>query len=132
MRESEMRRVVGGWLLAGFVMLIGEGALGMSLSTSLKNFYAEFEVVKQCAEQAQLTTADADLAKAAIAKIEAHYLQRDASFDKDRVLKAAIADKDEGFRIATRNRNSDLRHYCRLSLKELLTKAEEIDPGTKP
>ncbi|HSD93069.1 MAG TPA: hypothetical protein VLB11_08600 [Methyloceanibacter sp.] len=127
-----MRRVVGGGVVVGCVVLGAQGAVGGNLSVSLKNFYAEFEVVKQCAEQAQLTAADADLAKTAIAKVEAHYLERDASIDKDRVLKAAIADKDEGFRIATRNRNSDLRHYCRLSLKELLTKAEEIDPATKP
>lgn len=127
-----MRARAVGWLVAGSVMVIAEGALGVSLSTSLKNFYAEYEVVKQCAEQAQLTAADAELAKAAIAKIEAHYLQRDASIDKERVLKAAIADKNEGIRIATRNHNSDLKHYCRVSLKELLAKADEIEPDAKP
>jgi hypothetical protein len=112
-------------------MLIAEGALGVSLSTSLKNFYAEYEVVKQCAEQAQLTATDAELAKAAIAKIEAHYLRRDASIDKERVLKEAVADKNDGFRIATRNSGSDLKYYCRVSLKELLAKAEEVDPSGK-
>ena len=67
--------------------------------------------------------------KAAIAKIETHYLQRDASINKDRLLKEAVANKDEGFRIATRSRKSDLRQYCRISLNELLAKAEEIDSG---
>ncbi len=126
-----MRRGAGGWLLAGCVVVISQGALGANFSTSLKNFYAEYEVVKQCAQEAQVTAADADLAKAAMEKIEAHYLQRDASIDKERVLKAAVADKNDGFRIATRNSNSDLKYYCRVSLKELLAKAEEIDSGRK-
>jgi hypothetical protein len=126
-----MRARAVGWLAAGLAMVSG-GALASNLSTSLKNFYAEYEVVKQCADQAQLTAADADQAKAAIAKIEAHYLQRDASIDKERVLKAAVADKNDGFRIATRNsNNTDLRFYCRVSLKELLAKAEEIDSSAK-
>jgi trimethylamine:corrinoid methyltransferase-like protein len=126
-----MRGRAAGWLVAGLAMVSG-GALASNLSTSLKNFYAEYEVVKQCAEEAQLTATDAELAKAAIAKIEAHYLGRDASIDKDRVLKAAIADKNDGFRIATRGAKSDLRPYCRVSLKELLAKAEELDASIKP
>jgi hypothetical protein len=120
-----MRARAALWLAAGLTMVSG-GALASSLSTSLKNFYAEYEVVKQCAEEAQLTAADAEMAKAAIDKIEAHYLERDSSINKERVLKAAVADKDEGFRIATRGNKSDLRPYCRVSLKELLAKAEEI------
>jgi hypothetical protein len=126
-----MRARAAGWLVAGLAMISG-GALGSNLSTSLKNFYAEYEVVKQCAEEAQLTTGDAELAKAAIDKIEAHYLRRDASINKERVLKAAIADKDEGFRIATRGSKTDLRPYCRVSLNELLAKAEEIEASAKP
>ena len=118
------------WLAAGLTMVSG-GALASNLSTSLKNFYAEYEVVKQCAEEAQLTAADAEVAKAAIDKIEAHYLERDSSINKERVLKAAVADKDEGFRIATRGNKADLRPYCRVSLKELLAKAEEIEANSK-
>lgn len=126
-----MRARTALWLVAGLAMVSG-GALGGNLSTSLKNFYAQNEVVKQCAAEAQLTAADAELAKAAIAKIEAHYLQRDASINRERVLKAAVADKDEGIRIATRSGKADLRPYCRVSLKELLAKAAEIEPSTKP
>jgi hypothetical protein len=70
-----MRRGAGGWLLAGCVVAISQGALGANLSTSLKNFYAEYEIVLQCQQQAQLAAADADQAKAAIAKIETHYLR---------------------------------------------------------
>jgi hypothetical protein len=122
-----MRRSAGGWLLAGCVVLILQGAFAANLSASLKNFYTEYEVVKQCQEEAQLSAADADQAKAAMAKIETQYLQRDASIDKDRLLKEAVVNKDEGFRIATRSLKSDLRQYCRVSLKELVAKAEEID-----
>jgi hypothetical protein len=125
-----MRMRAVGWLAAGAVLVSG-GALGGNLSTSLKNFYAQNEVVQQCALVAQLTAADAESAKAAIVKIEAHYLQRDASIDKDRVLQAAVADKNDGFRIATRNSGQDLRFYCQVSLKELLDKAEEIDQSSK-
>ncbi|HXG77762.1 MAG TPA: hypothetical protein VNJ31_00295 [Methyloceanibacter sp.] len=121
-----------GWCFVVLVAAMGHGALAANLSTSLKNFYAEYEVVKLCAEEAQLSAADAELAKAAIDKIEAHYLKRDASINKERVLKAAIADKDEGIRIATRGGNkSDLGTYCRVSLKELLAKAEEIEATAK-
>ena len=121
-----MRRGAIGWILAGWLALTWAGPAAANYSTSLKNFYAEYEVVKQCQQEAQLSATDAETAKAAITKIEAHYLQRDASIDKARLLKQAVADKNDGFRIATRGSKSDLRHYCRLSLKELLAKAEEI------
>jgi len=124
-----MRLGAGGWILAGSVVLISQGALGASLSASLKNFYAEYEVVKECQEEAQVSAADVEAAKGAIAKIEAYYLQRDASIDKERLLKQAVADKNDGIRIATRNSNSDLKYFCRVSLKELLDKAEEVGPS---
>jgi len=44
------------------------------------------------------------------------------------LLKAAVADKNEGFRIMARS-GSGLRPYCRQSLHELLTKVEEIAPS---
>ena len=50
---------------------------------------------------------------------------------KDALLKVAIANKDEGFRIATRSLKSNVRQYCRVTLNELLAKAEEIDASTK-
>jgi hypothetical protein len=124
-------RGASGWILAGSLVVFAQAALAGNLSTSLKNFYAEYEVVKQCQVVSQLSPADAEAAKSAIAKIEAYYLKRDSSIDKERVLKQAVADKDDGFRIATRNNSADLRYYCRASLKELLAKAEEVAPGEK-
>jgi hypothetical protein len=126
-----MLRGASAWLLAACAVLISQGALGVSLSASLRNFYTEYEVVKQCLEQAQLSAADGETAKAAIAKIETHYLERDASIKKEVLLKEAVANKDEGFRIATRSLKSNLRQYCRATLNELLAKAGEIDAISK-
>jgi hypothetical protein len=124
-----MRLGAGGWLLAGCVVVMSHSALGGNLSVSLKNYYAEYEIVLQCEEQAQLSTAEVDAAETAIKKIETYYLEKDSSIDKDHLLKQAVADKDEGFRIVTRSAKSDLRHYCRQSLRELLAKGEEIAPS---
>jgi hypothetical protein len=124
-----MRLGAGGWSLACCVVLMSGSALGVSLSASLKNYYAQYEIVLQCEEQAQLSTADADAAEAAIEKIEAYYLKRDSSIDKNHLLDQAVADKNEGFRILARSGPSGLRPYCRQSLRELLGKAEEIGPS---
>lgn len=127
-----MSRGAGGWLLIGWVVLVAHGAQAANLSVSLRNFYTEYEVVKQCLEQAQLPPDDAETAKAAMARIETHYLQRDTSINKDRLLKEAVANKDQGFKMVTATRKVDLRQYCRVSLNELLTKAEEIKASAKP
>ena len=119
-----------GWSLVLCVGLMSQSALGVSLSASLKNYYAEYEIVLQCRQQAQLSPGDADAAGAAIAKIEAYYLKKDASLDKDRLLKQAVADKNDSFKIVGRSGSSGLRPYCRMSLNELLTKAREVDSGS--
>jgi hypothetical protein len=126
-----MRLGAGGWLLAGFLVLVAQGAFGADLAGWLRNFYAEYLVVEQCQQQAQLSPDSSKLAKGAIAKIEAYYLKRDPHINKEHMMKRAIADKDDGFRIATRNSDSDLRDYCRASLKELLDKADEVAPSGK-
>lgn len=123
-----MRLGARGWSLVCCAVLVSGSALAGNLSASLKNYYAEYEIVLQCEEQSHLTEADADAAEAAIDQIEAYYLKKDASIDKDHLLNAAVADKDEGFRIMARSGVSGLRPYCRQSLKDLLTKAEEIGP----
>lgn len=125
-----MRLGARGWILAGAVMLTSQAAFGVSLSVSLKNYYAEHQIVLQCQELAQLSADDAAAAGAAIEKIEAYYLKRDDSLDKDRLLKQAVADKNDSFRIVQRSGASGLRPYCRMSLRELLTKARDVDPGS--
>ena len=127
-----MRLGAYGWLLAGSVMLMPQGVLAGNLSVSLRNFYAEYEIVLQCHKHAQVAATDVERAKAAIAKIENDlFCSGSSSIDKNRLLKQAVADKDEGFKIVTRSAKSDLRPYCRMSLNELLAKGEEIDTGGK-
>jgi hypothetical protein len=123
-----MRLGAGGWLLAGLVVLVSQVALASNLSISLKNYYAEYEVALQCQLQGKLSTEDTDAAKTAIAKVEAYYLKRDSKIKKDHLLKLAIADKNEGFRIMARSGDDGLRAYCRQSLNDLLSKADDIGP----
>ncbi len=122
-----MRLGARGWSLAVCLVLMSAGALASNFSASLKNYYAQFEIVVACEEQAQLSEAEADAAEAAMDKIESYYLKKDASIDKDHLLDLAEADRDEGFRIMGRS-GGGLRPYCRQSLRELLMKAEEIAP----
>lgn len=118
-----------GWsVVAGSVLLMSQAAFGVTLSVSLKNYYAEYEIVRQCRELAQLSAAEAGAAGAAMTKIEAYYLKRDASLDTDSLLKQAVADKNDSFKIVGRSGTSGLRPYCRMSLNELLTKAREVAP----
>ena len=120
-----MRLGARGWSMAVCMVLMSGSALASNLSASLKNYYAQFEIVVSCEEQEQLTTAEADAAEAAMDKIESYYLKKDSSIDKNHLLDQAEADSDEGFRIMARS-GGGLRPYCRQSLRELLTKAEEI------
>jgi len=122
-----MRLGARGRSLAVCMMLMSGSALAGNLSASLKNYYAQFEIVVTCEEQEQLSTAEADAAEAAMDKIETYYLKKDSSIDKDRLLDQAAADKDEGLRIMSRS-GGGLRPYCRQSLRDLLNKAEEIGP----
>jgi hypothetical protein len=122
-----MRLGARGWSLAVCLVSMSAGALASNFSASLKNYYAQFEIVVACEEQAQLSEAEADAAEAAMDKIESYYLKKDASIDKDHLLDLAEADRDEGFRIMGRS-GGGLRPYCRQSLRDLLMKAEEIAP----
>ena len=120
-----MRLGAWGWSLAICVVLLSGGAFAVSLSASLKNYYAEFEIVLECEVQEHLSTAEADAAEAAIDKIEDYFLAREPSINTESLQKRAVADKDEGLRIMARS-GGGLTPYCRQSLRELLTKAKEI------
>ena len=124
-----MRLGAWGWSLAFCAVLASGSAFAVSLSTSLKNYYAEFEIVLDCEVKDHLSTAEVDAAEAAMDKIEDYYLKRDSSLDPDSLLKEAVADKDEGFRIMARS-GGGLRPYCQQSLRALLIKAKEIDPAS--
>lgn len=123
-----MFHAVNRWLLVCCVIGITQSAYAASnLAVFLKNFYTDYEVVKQCSGQAQLTPSDVETAKTAMAAIEKHYLQRDASLDKGRLQQEAVANKNAGFKMVNTTRKVDLGQYCRVSLNELVGKEREID-----
>jgi hypothetical protein len=125
-----MRLGARGWSLAFCAVLMSGSAFAVSLSASLKNYYAEFEIVLECEVKEHLSTKDADAAEAAIDKIEDYYLGRDASINTESLQKKAVSDKNEGFRIMARS-GGGLQPYCRQSLRELLIKAKEIEPAAQ-
>ena len=118
-----MRVGARGWSLAVCLVSMSAGAVASNFSASLKNYYAQFEIVVACEESA----ASDVYKRQAMDKIESYYLKKDASIDKDHLLDLAEADRDEGFRIMGRS-GGGLRPYCRQSLRDLLMKAEEIAP----
>jgi hypothetical protein len=102
------------------------------LSMYLKNYYADYQIVEDCSNQAQLTATDAQTAKDAMAKIEAYYLHRDASINKDRVLKQAVSNKNAAYKMMKETNKVDPRQFCRASLNDLVSKLHEIDAHTTP
>ena len=98
-----------------------------SLSVFLKGYYTDYQIVLDCLGKAHLTSADAETAKSAIAKIEAYYLHRDPSINKDRLQKEAVANKNQGFKMLDTTNKVDVGQYCRVSLNELVAKEQEIE-----
>ncbi|MDJ0513521.1 MAG: hypothetical protein QNJ62_08775, partial [Methyloceanibacter sp.] len=98
----------------------------ISLSVALKNYYAEYEIVEQCARQAQLTREDVETASTAIDVIEKYYFGRDQGLNKARLKREAVADKNDSFKILERSGESGFRPYCQMSLNELVRKAQEV------
>ena len=72
-------RHFGVWgLLAASAGLMGTQAdAAISLAVALKNYYAEYEIVQQCARRSQLTVEDVETAGTAMAAIEKYYFGRD-------------------------------------------------------
>jgi hypothetical protein len=103
-----------------------------SLSVYLKNYYTEYEVVRGCSDQAHLTAADAEMAKDAMAKIEAYYLHRDSAINKDSLMKQAVSNKNVAFKMMKETNKVDPRQFCRGSLNDLVSKLREIDADATP
>ena len=117
---------VWGMLMAGATVLAVPANAAISLAVALKNNYAAYEIVAQCARQAQLTQEDVETAGTAMAAIEAYYLGRDSGLDKAHLKRLAVDDKNDSFKILARSGASGFRPYCQMSLNELLRKAEEV------
>jgi len=117
---------VWGILFAGAASFAMPAGAAISLSDALKNYYAEYEIVEQCARQAQLTREDVETASTAIDAIEKYYFDRDQGLDKARLKQKAVAEKNDSFKILERSGESGFRPYCQMSLNELVRKAKEV------
>ena len=128
-----MLRLTDRFLLACCLALLPLAAhAAPSLSVFLKGYYTDYEVVRDCSDQAHLTAADAQTAKDAMAKIEAYYLHRDASIDKDKLVKQAVSNKNVAFKMMKETSKVDARQFCRGTLNDLVSKLHEIDADATP
>ena len=98
----------------------------------LKTYYSDFAIVKECAGRGRLSAGDVDVAKAALAKIEAYYLQRDPAIKKDVLLKQAVSNKNIAFKMMAETGKVDLRQFCRAALNDLTGKLHDIEAAPAP
>jgi hypothetical protein len=96
-------------------------------SVFLRSYYTEYQVVRDCSDQARLTAEDAAKAKEAMATIEAYYLHREPSINKERLVKQAIHNKNAAFKMMSETNKVDARVFCRASLNDLVSKVHDID-----
>ena len=103
------------------------------MAVYLRSYYTEYEVILDCSDHDHLTAADAATAKDAMAKIEAYYLQRDSSINKDKVMKEAVTNKNQAFKMMNETNKVDARQFCRASFNDLVSKLNEIaaTPGRR-
>ena len=100
------------------------------LSVYFRNYYTEYQVVKECAARAKLPPEDAASARAALEKIEAYYLHRDSTINKADVRAQAIKNKTAAFKMLDQTDKVDPREFCLGSLHDLLGESRRIVPAT--
>ncbi|HET7448176.1 MAG TPA: hypothetical protein VFJ49_09755 [Methyloceanibacter sp.] len=122
-----MVRLTARLLLVCCGALLPLAAHAAGLSIYLRNYYTEYQVVKDCTDRAQLSAEDAVKAKDAMAKIEAYYLQRDTSINKDKLVKQAVSNKNQAFKMMKETTKIDAREFCRGSLNDLVNKLHDIE-----
>src|SRR6185369_685119 len=130
--EIVMVRLTLRLLLACFGLLLPLAGNAAGLSMYLRNYYTEYQVVKDCIDREQLSAEDAAKAKDAIAKIEAYYMQRDASINKDKLVKQAVSNKNQAFKMMKETSKIDAREFCRGSLNDLVSKVHDIEANASP
>jgi hypothetical protein len=97
------------------------------LGPYLKTYYTDYLVVKDCADQHHLSAGDVAKAKDALTKIEAYYVHRDPSINKDKLMKLAISNKAAAYKIMRETQKVDAGVYCRSSLNDLMGKLHDIN-----
>ncbi|MGA9604198.1 MAG: hypothetical protein ACRECI_06505 [Methyloceanibacter sp.] len=102
------------------------------LAVYLRNYYTEYQVIKECVARDHLQAADVVTAKTAITKIETYYLRRDSSINKASLLKQAVKNKNAAFKMMSGTNKIDPREFCLGSLHDLLGKSNDIVADTAP
>jgi hypothetical protein len=125
-----MVRPANRFVLPCCAVLLPLAAHTSPLSIYLRDYYTEYQVVKECEIRASLSADDTTTAKSAIATIEAYYLRRDPSIDKASLKKQAIKNKNSAFRMVMQTEKVDLREFCLGSLHDLLSKSHGIVADT--
>jgi len=97
------------------------------LGVYLKTYYTDFQVVQDCSDHHHMTAADVAKAKDALAKIEAYYLRRDPSINKEKLMKQALANNKVAYKMMAETQKIDPGVFCRSSLNDLMSKLREID-----
>ena len=132
-KEDHMPVLSARTLLACCAGLLSIAAhTGPGMAVYLRSYYTEYEVALDCTDREHLSAADAAMAKDAMAKIEAYYLKRDSSINKDKVLKQAVANKNQAFKMMQETTKVDARQFCQASLNDLISKVREIDADAVP
>jgi hypothetical protein len=131
-KGNDMSRLADRLLLACCASLLPLTAHAAGLSIYLRNYYTEYQVVRDCSDHDHLSAGDAATAKDAMAKIEAYYLQRDASINKDKLVKQAVSNKDQAFKMMKETSKVDAREFCRGSLNDLVSKLHDIEADASP
>jgi hypothetical protein len=132
-KDMTMPRLAYRLLLAGCAGLLSLWAQAAAphLGLYLKTYYTDYQVVKDCAAQHHLADDDVAKAKDALAKIEAYYVHRDPSINKEKLMKLAIQNKAAAYKIMRESSKIDLGVYCRSTLKDLMSKLHDIDADAR-
>ena len=101
------------------------------LGMYLKTYYTDYQVVRDCAAHHHLAQGDVDKAKDALTKIEAYYLQRDPSINKDKLMKQALSNNKIAYKMMTETQKVDAGVYCRSSLNDIMGKLHDIGAEAK-
>lgn len=127
-----MFRLTDRYVLPCCAVLLPLAVHTSSLSVYLRDYYTEYQVVKECASRAHLSSDGASTAKSAITTIETYYLRRDPLIDKASLLKQAIKNKNSAFGMIMQTNKVDLREFCLGSLHDLLGKSHGIVADSTP
>ena len=113
-------------LIPSCVAFVSFADASPQFSEYLRNYYTDYQVVKECVARFALPREDVAKAKTAMERIEYFYIRRDATINKSRLMKQAISNKDEAFKLLDRTRKIDSRAFCLGALNDIRGKSRHI------